>query len=83
MHNVDADRAQSAATAALVLSIIGFFTAPFVLGPLAICQASRARRLGHESTPGLVLGWICTLWGVAVIALPILFFLLVAFLAGV
>lgn len=83
MHNVDADRAQSAATAALVLSIIGFFTAPFVLGPLAIWQASRARRLGHESTPGLVLGWICTLWGVAVIALPILFFLLVAFLAGV
>lgn len=82
MHSIEAHRAQSAATVALVLSIIGFFTMPFILGPLAIWQASRARRLGHAATAGWALGWICTLWGVAVIALPILFFLLVAFLAG-
>lgn len=76
MHRVEADRAQSAATAALVLSIIGFFTMPFVLGPLAIWQASKARRLGHAATAGWVLGWICTLWGIGMIAGPILLVLL-------
>lgn len=82
MHSIEADQAQSAATVALVLSIIGFFTMPFILGPLAIWQASKARRLGHAATVSWVLGWVCTLWGVAAIAMPILFFLLVAFLAG-
>lgn len=76
MHSMESARAQSAATAALVLAIVGFFTAPFILGPLAIWQAGRARSLGHDAGAGWALGWICTLWGIAVIALPFLFFLL-------
>ena len=76
MHSMESARAQSAATAALVLAIVGFFTVPFILGPLAIWQASKARSLGHDAGAGWVLGWVCTLWGIAVIALPFLFFLL-------
>lgn len=79
IHSMESAQAQSAATAALVLAIVGLFTVPFVMGPLAIWQASRARRLGHDAGPGWVLGWICTLWGLAVIALPFLFFLLALF----
>lgn len=78
MHDIEGQRAESASTAALVLSIIGFFTLPFVMGPLAIWQASKARRLGNPATAGWVLGWICTLWGVAILVMPFLFFLLVA-----
>ena len=76
VHSVEARQAQSAATAALVLAIIGFFTAPFLLGPLAIWQAAKARRLGHAATPGWVLGWTCTLWGGAIVVLPFLLVLL-------
>lgn len=79
VHSMESAQAQSAATAALVLAIVGLFTAPFIMGPLAIWQASRARRLGHDAGAGWVLGWICTLWGLAVIALPFLFFLLALF----
>ena len=76
MHGMQANQAQSAATASLVLAIIGFFTAPFILGPLALWQAAKARRLGHEATPGRVLAWICTLWGIGMIVGPILLVLL-------
>lgn len=55
--------AQGNATTALVLGIIGLFTLPFILGPLALWQAGRARRRGVEATAGLALGWICTIWG--------------------
>lgn len=56
-------RAQQHATTAVVLGIIGLFTLPVILGPLAIWQASKARSLGHQATAGLVLGWIALLWG--------------------
>lgn len=65
-------QAQSWATPALVLGIVGLFTVPFILGPLALWQASKARRVGHDASAGWVLGWICTLWGAAVLLAPLI-----------
>lgn len=76
MHGMQAAQAQSAATTSLVLAIIGFFTLPFILGPLAIWQSSKARRLGHAATPGRILGWVCTLWGIGIFVGPFLLALL-------
>lgn len=47
------------ATTALILGLVGLFTLPLILGPLAIYFATRARRAGAQATPGLVLGWVC------------------------
>ena len=55
-------KARQHATSAVVLAIIGFFTLPIILGPLAIWQASKARSLGHRATAGLVLGWVVLVW---------------------
>lgn len=82
-HDAQVQQGQAAATAALVLSIIGFFTVPFILGPIAVWQAAKARRYGHPAPAGRLLGWICTLWGVALIALPFLFFLLMLLLSAI
>lgn len=76
VHQMRAAEAQSAATAALILGIVGLFTLPIILGPLALWQASKARRLGHEGGAGWVLGWICTLWGAALFMLPVVFIVL-------
>lgn len=56
-------RAQQHATIAIVLGLVGLFTLPIILGPLAIWQASKARSLGGQATAGLVLGWIALIWG--------------------
>lgn len=56
-------RAQQHATTAVVLGIIGLFTLPVILGPIAIWQASKARSLGHQATAGMVLGWVALVWG--------------------
>ncbi len=58
------EKARGHHTAALVLAIIGFFTVPIILGPLAIWQATKARNLGHPGVAGLVLGWIVVIWSV-------------------
>ncbi|WP_150461574.1 DUF4870 domain-containing protein [Nesterenkonia ebinurensis] len=56
------EKARGHHTAAIVLAIIGFFTLPILLGPLAIWQASKARNLGHPGVAGMVLGWIVVVW---------------------
>lgn len=56
-------QAQQYATTAVILGIVGLFTLPVLLGPLAIWQASKARSLGNQATAGLVLGWIALIWG--------------------
>lgn len=56
-------RGQQHANTAIVLGLIGLFTLPVILGPLAIWQASKARSLGSQATGGMVLGWIALIWG--------------------
>ncbi|MGV0108883.1 hypothetical protein [Arthrobacter sp. CP30] len=71
----------SAAQLSLILGIVGFFMAGFVLGPLAIWQASKAERLGVPATAGKILGWIVTILNVLAIVGVIVFFVVV--LAGI
>lgn len=74
-----ANRAQTSATAALILGGVGVFTLPIILGPLAIWQANRARAGGEPATAGLILGWITTIYGafwVIVVPLGLISFLL-------
>lgn len=56
------EKARGHHTASVVLAIIGFFTLPILLGPLAIWQATKARNLGHPGVAGMVLGWIVVVW---------------------
>jgi hypothetical protein len=59
---------EKAAQLSLILGIVGFFVAGFVLGPLAIWQARKAERLGVSATAGKVLGWInVVLYGLAIL----------------
>ncbi|GAB3849449.1 hypothetical protein [Nesterenkonia populi] len=66
---------QQNATLSLVFGILGILLLPIVFGPLAVWQASVARRAGNVSgvqTAGRVTGWI----GVAFAAIAVLFVLL-------
>lgn len=72
---------EKAAQLSLILGIVGFFVAGFVLGPLAIWQASKAERLGVPATAGKILGWIVTLLNALAIVGVIVFFVVV--LAGI
>ncbi|WDF33105.1 DUF4870 domain-containing protein [Arthrobacter agilis] len=65
---------EKAAQLSLILGLVGFFVAGFVLGPLAIWQASKAERLGVQATAGKVLGWIVTILNVLAVLGVILFF---------
>lgn len=67
----------SAAQLSLIFGIVGFFMAGFVLGPLAIWQASKAERLGVPATAGKILGWIVTILNVLAIVGLIVFFVVV------
>lgn len=57
-------RAQSQATTALVLGIVGLVSMlGVILGPIALVQAKKAREGGADATAGRVLGWIATIIG--------------------
>lgn len=57
-------RAQSQATTALVLGIVGLVSMlGVILGPIALVQARKAREGGADATAGRVLGWIATIIG--------------------
>ncbi|MEC5198603.1 putative Tic20 family protein [Arthrobacter sp. PL16] len=72
---------EKAAQLSLILGLVGFFVAGFVLGPLAIWQASKAESFGVQATAGKVLGWIVTILNVLAVLAVVLFFVL--FLAGI
>lgn len=61
--------ADKAAQMSLIFGIIGLFIAGIIFGPLAIWQASKAEKMNKSATPGKVLGWIDTIWGIAQIIL--------------
>lgn len=55
-------RAREHANTALVLGIVGLFVFGFILGPMAIWQAAKARSMGYDSAAPMVLGVIATVW---------------------
>lgn len=79
-YDPDFEIARNAATTALILAIVGLFTLPFILGPLALWQAGKARQGRADATAGTVLGWITTVWGLLVL-IPVTF-VLITFLIG-
>ncbi|MBF0807718.1 DUF4190 domain-containing protein [Rothia nasimurium] len=78
-QQVEADKA---AQAALICGIIGLFTVPIILGPIAIVQANKAERLGAAATAGKVLGWIDTIIGGLALLTIVGFVVLGAIAAG-
>ena len=71
MNTYSSDRmaADKAAQLSLIFGIVGLFIAGIIFGPLAIWQASKAEKMNKAATPGKVLGWIGTLWGIGQIIL--------------
>lgn len=65
--------AQRAADHAITLALVGLIILPMVLGPLALCQVRRSRRLGGERLTWVVgLAWFDILLGAAILALAAL-----------
>jgi hypothetical protein len=70
---------EKAAQLSLILGLVGLFVAGFVLGPLAIWQATKAERLGVPATAGKILGWIVTvLYALAILATIVVVIIVVA-----
>lgn len=46
------------ADTSLILSIIGFFIAPLILGIFGLVYANKAEKLGHPATAGKIISWI-------------------------
>lgn len=46
------------ADTSLVLSIIGLFVAPLILGIFGLVYANKAEKLGHPATAGKIISWV-------------------------
>lgn len=74
-------RAREHANTALILGMVGLFVLGFILGPMAIWQAAKARSMGYDSAAPMVLGVVTTVWAFS--GWWIFFFIIIGIIAAI
>lgn len=74
----DVSEGKKHADMSLILSIIGFFVAPVILGIFGLVYANKAEKLGHPATAGKIISWI----DIALGTLGFIFFMVFIFVLG-
>ena len=76
-------QAQSRATTAMILGIVGLVSGfGVILGPIALVQAGKAAEGGADATAGRILGWVSTILGAVMLLLIVAWLVFVLSMLG-